>query len=295
MLVFENLATIWATLYIVTTSTKLYLIWRTAFFTAEFRTGNTALGPNGLLAASLLTLPVIQFFIITSRLRRGHDLFSAYTTNMVAVFAHTLHVMDVTALYMQGSHEESAISGDSQYLYLTLSIFGGVAANLYHVLLFFPTNDDGSGGGSAETNAIAAAFGGVGGGRYTGAGGFFDNASSSGGALRALGGRRGGQRRKGGNSARDVAALGASEGTQDEQLVHYLLWLVFFVDLPFGAVRLVSWWVHGVALSSLAAKNVMMITAATHLLVVHSKETAGDADIGEGPESASVRRTAGRR
>lgn len=275
VVVFDQYATIWATLYVVLTNVKLYLIWRTAFFNPDFTASRTSLGPNGLLAASLLTLPVIQLFIITSRLKRGLDLLSAYTTNMVAVFAHTLHVMDVTALYMTGSHDESAISGDSQYLYLALSIFGGVAANLYHVLLFFPTQDDAT---PATSNAITAALGGVGGGggRYTaaGAGGFFDTATSSGGALRALGGRSGKRR---GGGARDVASLGASEGTQDEGLVHYLMWLVFFVDLPFGSVRLVSWWVNGGILSSLAAKNLMMITAATHLLIVHSKGAdAGD-------------------
>jgi hypothetical protein len=68
----------------------------------------------------------------------------------------------------------------------------------------------------------------------------------------------------------DVAALSSSEGTKDERLLHYLLWLLFFVDLPYAAVRLVAFVVHGTQISVFAAKNFMMVTASTILVINHS-------------------------
>ena len=49
---------------------------------------------------------------------------------------------------------------------------------------------------------------------------------------------------------------------------------MFFIDLPFGSIRLISWWIGGFQLSSLFAKNVMMCVSAIHLLVVHSRDAA---------------------
>lgn len=310
--VFDQWATAWATLYIALLNLKFYLIWRVAFFAVEFLDNVDSLGPNGLLVACLLTIPIIQFFVLIHRLRRGMDLFSAYTTNMVAVFAHTLHVLDVTALFMSGSLREVAANySDSMYLYLVLSITGGMAANIYHVLLFFPSNDDddngGAGGDAKAMHALGEYFGrnnraimmmrgglfednSTGGGRIGGGGGdagFLKQGRGGffGGNSTRSGGRKGGSKRSG---ARNVASLGASEGTQDEGLVHYLMWLVFFVDLPFGSIRLVAWWINGVQLSSLFAKNVMMCVSATHLLVVHSK----DADSSHQVESNSYQQDA---
>lgn len=307
--VFDQWATAWATVYIALTNLKFYLIWRVAFFSVEFLDSVDSLGPNGLLVACLLTLPVIQFFVLTHRLKRGMDLFSAYTTNMVAVFAHTLHVLDVTALFMSGSQRSVAAEySDSMYLFLFLSITGGMASNIYHVLLFFPSNDDDDDrlhANSKAMNALGEYFGKSNRAIINMRGGLFDDNNGSGGSggigiggggggatLVARGGmfgggggsrrgRRGGGAGAGGkggsrtrSGARTVASLGASEGTQDEGLVHYLMWLVFFVDLPFASIRLISWWINGVQLSSLFAKNVMMCVSAIHLLVVHSRGAA---------------------
>jgi hypothetical protein len=148
-------------------------------------------------------------------------------------------------------------------MFLMLSIMGLIAANLYYVLLFFPGSD-------VDKTDVAIA----GAARATGSRPFFNSAAQlaranadAGDAV--LGGVLRRPRRVG--DARDVASLAASHGTKDETLVHYLLWLVFFVDLPFAALRLVAWWVHNVRLSALLAKNVMMLVASIHLLIVHGR------------------------
>jgi hypothetical protein len=69
----------------------------------------------------------------------------------------------------------------------------------------------------------------------------------------------------------DVAGLSAKgDGTRDERLLHYLVWLLFFLDLPFVAVRLIAFVVHNTQLSVFVAKNGMMMTACVMLLLNHS-------------------------
>lgn len=71
----------------------------------------------------------------------------------------------------------------------------------------------------------------------------------------------------------DVAGLSAkADATKDERLLHYLLWLLFFVDLPFAAVRFVAFLVHSTRLSVFAAKNFMMMTACVMLVLNHARE-----------------------
>mmetsp|Transcript_32426 Transcript_32426/g.100303 ORF Transcript_32426/g.100303 Transcript_32426/m.100303 type:complete len:343 (-) Transcript_32426:26-1054(-) len=69
----------------------------------------------------------------------------------------------------------------------------------------------------------------------------------------------------------EVAGLSAkADATKDERLLHYLLWMLFFVDLPFGAVRFVAFLVHSTRLSVFVAKNGMMMTACVMLVLHHS-------------------------
>jgi hypothetical protein len=69
----------------------------------------------------------------------------------------------------------------------------------------------------------------------------------------------------------ELAGLSAKgDGMKDERLLHYLLWLLFFVDLPFAVVRLVAFLVHRTQLSVFLAKNAMMMTACVMLVLNHS-------------------------
>ena len=228
LLIFRTKATaFFATLYVLILCVKMMILWP-ALTTANFNSPNNPLGPNGLKVLLLLTIPNVQFPVLTARVGKGTDLFDAYTQNMAAVFTHTMHVMDTIDMYfilLQPQGDDFSV--DVQYMLLMFSVMGAVACNLYHVLLFFDM-DDGTDGAAGAVR------------------------------LRRLG---------------DVAALSGREGTKDERLLHYLLWLLFFVDLPYLAVRLIAFLVHGTQISVFLAKNFMMITASTILVINHSHST----------------------
>jgi hypothetical protein len=211
---------IFATGYVLTLCMKQMLLWP-ILSDASFNAKENPLGPNGLRALLLATMPVIQLPVLIAKISLGIDLFDAYTSNMAAVFMHTLHVMDTIDMYFMSGVDRNVFPEDVQYMLVMFSIMGVVACNLYHVFLYFDTEE-------TEGQAKLRRFG------------------------------------------AEVGALSAQEGTSDERLLHYLLWLVFFIDLPFAAVRLVTFMVHNTQLSVFAAKNAMMMTAATMLVFKHS-------------------------
>jgi len=57
----------------------------------------------------------------------------------------------------------------------------------------------------------------------------------------------------------------------DEDMLHYLIWLCFYIDLPLLTARIVLWTSHGVPLSLFIVKDIKMITVVLTMMVKHSK------------------------
>eukprot|EP00742_Colponemidia_sp_Colp-10_P017063 GILJ01019596.1.p1 GENE.GILJ01019596.1~~GILJ01019596.1.p1 ORF type:complete len:436 (-),score=50.31 GILJ01019596.1:63-1349(-) len=71
------------------------------------------------------------------------------------------------------------------------------------------------------------------------------------------------------------------EGSRDESLLHYFMWSLFMIDLPYASMRFIAFCVHGTMLSPFFAKNIVMIGSVTMLLFYNNyqhvrseKETA---------------------
>ena len=220
MIVSTRLTTLWSFLYVIVTATKMGLFW----FNLEKKTfvekGNI-LGINGFLAMLMLILPMVHYPVIISRLEAGMTMTEAYTTNMAAVFAHILHVMDSLELYMQGE-DRLTLSGTVQYLLLLLALMGFVACSVYYITLFF--RDE-------ESENIIRRF--------------------------------------------QTNALGDLESTRDESMLHYFLWSMIFIDLPYGSLRFVAFLVHNenTILSPFFAKNIAMIGSVLMLLFYNNHQS----------------------
>jgi hypothetical protein len=221
-------STIAVNLYILVLAAKFATFWpnldQSDASVNPFADRNNQFGPNGLLACLMLTIPIIQFPVLLSRLQVGMSITQAYTTNMAAVFAHLLHYLDVLEMYMLGL-ERNGFAGDVQSLILIFVLMGLVCCNLYYVTLFF--NDD-----SVER------------------------------MLQKLQP----------NQVLDALGGGAEQNSNDDTLLHYFVWVLFFIDLPYATMRLVAFVVHGTKISTFFAKNLMMMASVTMLLVQNSKK-----------------------
>ena len=142
-LISTKFTAIWMHLYIIVLAVKFGVFWpnldQSDAADNPFANRDNQLGPNGLLATLMLTIPVIQFPVLISRLKLGMSMTEAYTTNMAAVFAHLLHFLDVLEMYMLGL-ERRAFASDVQSLILIFVMMGLITSNLYYIALFF--NDD---------------------------------------------------------------------------------------------------------------------------------------------------------
>ena len=69
-----------------------------------------------------------------------------------------------------------------------------------------------------------------------------------------------------------IDVFSADEQTKDEALLHYFVWMIFFVDIPYSTMRGISWAVHTTQLSPFFAKNLMMLAAVAMLMVRHSRQ-----------------------
>ena len=226
-LISTKFTAIWMHLYIIVLAVKFGVFWpnldQSDAADNPFANRDNQLGPNGLLATLMLTIPVIQFPVLISRLKLGMSMTEAYTTNMAAVFAHLLHFLDVLEMYMLGL-ERRAFASDVQSLILIFVMMGLITSNLYYIALFF--NDD-----TVERMLQKLQPN------------TFD----------ALGG-------------------GNSVAGEDESLLHYFVWVLFFIDLPYGTMRFVAFIVHGTKISTFFAKNLMMMASVIMMLVQNSKK-----------------------
>jgi hypothetical protein len=68
-----------------------------------------------------------------------------------------------------------------------------------------------------------------------------------------------------------VGVFSAEEGVKNEDLLHFFLWMLFFIDLPYAALRGIIWIVHGTDLSVFFAKNLMMMASVATLIIQHSR------------------------
>jgi hypothetical protein len=224
----SKFSTIAVNLYILVLAAKFAVFWpnldQSDASINPFADRENQFGPNGLLASLMLTIPIIQFPVLLSRLAVGMSITQAYTTNMAAVFAHLLHYLDVLELYMLGL-ERNSFASDVQSLILIFVLMGLVSANLYYVTLFF--NDD-----TVER------------------------------MLQKLQP----------NQVLDALGGGGDQNNNDDTLLHYFVWVLFFVDLPYATMRLVAFIVHGTRISTFFAKNLMMMASVTMMLVQHSKK-----------------------
>lgn len=230
MVLSSKFSTIAVNLYILVLAAKFAVFWpnldQSDAAVNPFADRNNQFGPNGLLASLMLTIPIIQFPVLLSRLAVGMSITQAYTTNMAAVFAHLLHYLDVLEMYMLGL-ERNSFAGDVQSLILIFVLMGLVCCNLYYVTLFF--NDD-----TVER------------------------------MLQKLQP----------NQVMDALGGGAEQNSNDDTLLHYFVWVLFFIDLPYATMRLVAFVVHGTRISTFFAKNLMMMASVTMMLVQHSKKRA---------------------
>lgn len=216
MLASTRLTTLWSYLYISVMATKMGLFW----FNLDpsngpnvFQEKGNKYGVNGFLALLMLILPMIHYPVIISRLEAGMGMTEAYTTNMAAVFAHILHIMDSLELYMQGQTRR-ALAADVQYMLLIFALMGFVACSIYYITLFF--RDE-----AAEK--IIRRF--------------------------------------------QSNVLGDLETSKDESLLHYFMWTMIFIDLPYASMRFVAFCVHNnTKLSPFFAKNIAMIGSVLMLL-----------------------------
>ncbi|ESL07298.1 hypothetical protein TRSC58_05015 [Trypanosoma rangeli SC58] len=122
----------WPAFYVFVQAGKLGVLWSVlggAIMSA------TRMGPDGLLGSLMLTILLVQFPVLLSRLRVGMSLTRAYTTNMAAVFAHVLHFMDVLQLYFTGT-EMPQFPINVNRLVLFLAIMGHITSNMYYTALF---------------------------------------------------------------------------------------------------------------------------------------------------------------
>jgi hypothetical protein len=215
---------LWVNLYILTLGGKLAVFWPhlDQSDTNTFANKDNALGPNGLMATLMLTIPIVEFPVLISRLKTGMPIVEAYTFNMAAVFAHTLHFLDVLELYFLGLSRKD-FAADVQYLLLIFSVMGHVASNFYYVSLFFS---------DSSVEQVMYRF----------------------------------------QPTAIVDVLASKDATQSENLLHYFVWVLFFVDLPYGAMRFVAFCVHGTRISTFFAKNLMMMSSVTMLLFQHSRK-----------------------
>ncbi|KEG09514.1 hypothetical protein DQ04_05091000 [Trypanosoma grayi] len=122
----------WPTLYVLAQAGKLAAFWSEMDRNFE---ATTPMGADGLLGMLVLTIPVVQFPVLISRLRAGTSLTKAYTTNMAAVFAHVLHFMDVLELYFSG-REMRNFPGSVKPLVLFFAVMGHITCNMYYATLF---------------------------------------------------------------------------------------------------------------------------------------------------------------
>ena len=224
---FGKFPSLWVNLYVLTLAGKIAVFWphldQSDSSTNTFADRNNSLGPNGLMATLMLTIPLIEFPVLISRLKMGVPIVEAYTFNMAAVFAHTLHFMDVLELYFLGL-SRATFAADVQYLLLIFSVMGLIASNLYYVNLFFS---------DSSVDQVMYRFQ---------------------------------------PTAAIVDVLASKNATQNENLLHYFVWVLFFVDLPYGAMRFVAFCVHGTRISTFFAKNLMMMSSVTMLLFQHSRK-----------------------
>ncbi|KAF5220287.1 hypothetical protein ECC02_006723 [Trypanosoma cruzi] len=123
----------WPAFYVLGQAGKLVVLWSAL---GEPMVAAPRMGVNGLLGTLMLTIPVVQFPVLISRIRVGMSLTKAYTTNMAAVFAHVLHFMDVLELYFTGV-EVRQFSGNVKLLVLFFAVMGHITCNLYYASLFF--------------------------------------------------------------------------------------------------------------------------------------------------------------
>ncbi|RNF25699.1 uncharacterized protein Tco025E_02136 [Trypanosoma conorhini] len=127
-----QLARHWPAPYVFAQAGKLAVLWSAL---GAAMASATRMGADGLLGALMLTIPVVQFPVLLSRLRVGMSLTRAYTTNMAAVFAHVLHFMDVLQLYFTGT-ELGQFPVNVKLLVLFLAIVGHTTSNMYYTALF---------------------------------------------------------------------------------------------------------------------------------------------------------------
>lgn len=181
---------------------------------------NSELGVNGLLSTLMLSIPMVNYPAVLSKLQSGMSIFDSYAHNMAAVFAHTIHIMDVLEMYMLGVQRQQ-FAATVQYMILIFSLMGFVSCNIYYTSLFFS---------DAAVDRMIRRF-------------------------------------------QPTAMDSLETASLDQTLLHYFMWVVFFVDLPYAAMRWVAFCVHGTQLSTFFAKNVVMLVSVAMLMMYHAKGT----------------------
>lgn len=182
---------------------------------------NSELGVNGLLSTLMLSIPMVNYPAILSKLQSGMTIFDSYAHNMAAVFAHTIHLMDVLEMYMLGV-QRLTFASTVQYMILIFSLMGFVSCNIYYTSLFFS---------DAAVDRMIRRF-------------------------------------------QPTAMDSLETASLDQTLLHYFMWVVFFVDLPYAAMRWVAFCVHGTQLSTFFAKNIVMLVAVSMLMMYHGRAAA---------------------
>lgn len=257
---------IWATVYTLSVVAKLAILFG-KLNDPQFLSQDNPLGQNGLTVILLLTIAVVQFPVTLSRLMEGMDIYEAYTANMAAVFAHTLHLLDCVSLYINLGIDQAVFPTAVQQLLLMLCLMGVACINVYYILLFFVSSSDSVIDGAGGTTGSGSGVGNAG-----IAGAAAGMPLSSKGIVTGAGMLRGGASGPGGDAG---APGGMGAGGDNEDLLHYVMWCVFFVDLPYFVVRVMAWFLHDVSLSPFVAKNIMMATSAALMVMRHARGSQG--------------------
>eukprot|EP00758_Cryptobia_borreli_P001164 Tbor_TRINITY_DN1995_c0_g1::TRINITY_DN1995_c0_g1_i1::g.3549::m.3549 len=190
-------------------------------YRSSFRDRSVAFGSNGFTAVLMMSIPIIYYPVIISKLEAGMPITEAYSTDMAAVFAYTIHFMDFLELYMIG-FERQSFQPDVQYMMVMFSIMGFMACNLYYIELFFR---------SEEMETMVKHFQPI--------------------------------------AATVDSGFSAAGTGKDEALLHYFIWAVFYIDIPYASLRWIAFCVHGTVISFFFAKNILMITSVGMMVIYH--------------------------
>eukprot|EP00759_Apiculatamorpha_spiralis_P053120 PhF_6_TR6106/c0_g1_i4/m.8987 len=195
---------------------------------AEKTISQSIFGPSGLVVSLLMSIPITQLPVQISLLDSGRSLHDAMTYQMDAVFAHTLHVIDSLNLFFMAFDPLWTFTGAVQNLMIILTIISFLTANVYYLALFVKKHP-------AEQNNNNSSMS------------FAGGNSSMAGNLSMFSSRFEAMFTHDGVAGGGTQQQQQQNTSYDEDMLHYLIWLVFYIDLPLLTTRVVLWASHGVS------------------------------------------------